>query len=141
MNDKKIFLIIGIAGSGKSTLAKYLAKRLNANWLNADRVRRKFNDWDFSNEGILRQSKRMKKLSNFCKKKNVVIDLICPFEKGRKIIKPDILIWMDTVKKGRFIKESIDHFFEKPENYTFRVKRKNSDLWSKKILEYINLNY
>ena len=59
---------------------KYLAKRLNANWLNADRVRRKFNDWD---EGILRQSKRMKKLSNFCKK-NVVIDLICPFEKRNK---------------------------------------------------------
>ena len=48
---KKI-LIIGLPGSGKTTLAKLLAKRLGAKWLNADKVRKKFNDWDFSKIGI-----------------------------------------------------------------------------------------
>ncbi len=59
------------------------------------------------------------------------------FDKGRKRIKPDILIWMDTIKKGRFKENSIDHLFEKPINYTFRIKQKNSNLWVKKIIKYI----
>ena len=134
-------LIIGLAGSGKTTLAKSLNEKLNAKWINGDLVRKKYADWDFSKVGIFRQLKRVAKLAKKSKKKYVVIDFICPFEKGRKIIKPDILIWMDTVKKGRFIKKSIDHFFEKPEDYTFRIKRKNSNLWSKKILKYISSNY
>ena len=69
------------------------------------------------------------------------MDFICPFAEGREKIKPDILIWMDTVKKGRFIEKSIDHLFEKPTNYTFRIKRKNSKLWSKKIINYIYSNF
>lgn len=128
---------MGIAGSGKSTLAKFLAKKLNANWLNADKVRKKFNDWDFSNEGIIRQSRRMKKLSKLSKKKKVVIDLICPFEKGRKIINADYTIWIDTIKKSRFKKIRLEKKFEKPKKYDVRVTSKNYLLWSKKILEKI----
>ena len=128
---------MGIAGSGKSTLAKFLAKKLNANWLNADKVRKKFNDWDFSNEGIIRQSRRMQKLSKLCKKKIVVIDLICPFEKGRKIINADYTIWIDTIKKSRFKKIRLEKKFEKPKKYDVRVTSKNYLLWSKKILEKI----
>ena len=44
---------------------------------------------------------------------------------------------MDTIKKGRFKENSIDHLFEKPINYTFRIKQKNSNLWVKKIIKYI----
>ena len=45
---KKIILIMGLPGSGKTTLAKELKNSINANWLNADKVRRKYNDFDFS---------------------------------------------------------------------------------------------
>ena len=83
---KKI-LIIGLPGSGKTTLARELKKRLNANWLNADKVRKKFNDWDFSRKGVLRQAKRMKSLAKKSKKNFVIADFICPYEKGRKIFK------------------------------------------------------
>ena len=38
---------MGLAGSEKSTLAKKLSTKLNADWINADKVRTKFNDWDF----------------------------------------------------------------------------------------------
>ena len=56
---KKI-LIIGLPGAGKTTLAHALNRRLKSNWLNADEIRKKFNDWDFSKKGVLRQAKRMK---------------------------------------------------------------------------------
>ena len=56
---KKI-LIMGLPGSGKTTLAKKLKSKLKADWLNADKVRKKFNDWDFSKKGVLKQAKRMK---------------------------------------------------------------------------------
>ena len=50
---------MGLPGSGKTTLANELAPMLNAKRLNADEVRQEANDWDFSEEGRKRQSKRM----------------------------------------------------------------------------------
>ena len=138
MNKIKKILIIGLPGSGKTTLAKKLVKRLKAKWLNADQVRKKYNDWDFSKKGILRQSKRMGELSNkFNKKKYIVADFICPYEQGRKIFKGDFLIWMDTIKKGRFHKNSIDKLFQKPKKFNFRIKEKNASVWSLIIAEKI----
>ena len=132
-------LIIGLPGSGKTTLAKILSKKLNAKWINADNIRKKYNDWDFSKEGVLRQAKRMADLSNKPTKKKILIcDFICPFEKGRKFFKPNILIWMNTMKKGRFKKNSIDHFFQKPKNYDFMTKKKDAETFSKKIITKLN---
>ena len=64
----KSILIIGLPGSGKTTLARELKKKLKAEWLNADKVRKKYNNWDFSKNGVLRQAKRMKLLSKKSKK-------------------------------------------------------------------------
>ena len=44
---------------------------------------------------------------------------------------------MDTVKKGRFKKNSIDHLFEKPKKYDFRIKTKSAKNWSVKIYKKI----
>ena len=52
-------LIMGLPGSGKTYLADKLAPKLNAVWLNADRVREEYNDWDFTPEGRTRQANRM----------------------------------------------------------------------------------
>ena len=54
---------MGLPGSGKTTLAKKIAKLLKADWLNADKIRGEYNDWDFSKTGIVRQVKRMKILA------------------------------------------------------------------------------
>ncbi len=135
---KKIILIMGLAGSGKSTLAKKLSDKLNSEWLNADKVRSKFNDWDFSKKGVLRQATRMKNLSKFSKKKYVITDFICPYKKGRKILKPDILIWMDTIQRTRFKKIKLERIFQKPTNYDVKVTTKNSKFWSRVILDKIN---
>ena len=51
-------LIMGLPGSGKTTLASKLAPLLKAKWLNADKVRKEVNDWDFSEEARKRQAKQ-----------------------------------------------------------------------------------
>jgi|TARA_Y100000031_G_C8141991_1_gene348046 adenylylsulfate kinase len=130
---KKIrkILIMGLPGSGKSFLAKELNKRLKANWLNADEVRKKFNDWDFSKKGTLRQAKRMRSLAKKSKKKFVIADFVCPYKEGRKIFKPDYLIWMDTIKRGRL--PTFDKTFQKPKKFDFKINNKNVKLYSKLI--------
>ena len=129
---KKIILIMGLPGSGKTTLAKELRSAINANWLNADKVRKKYNDFDFSLKGTVRQAKRMFKLAkSLSKRKHVVVDFICPTPLSFKYFKPDYTIWMDTIKKGRF--ENMNKMFQKPKKYNLRVKSKNAKKLSKVI--------
>ena len=97
-------LIMGLPGAGKTTLASKLTNLLKAKWLNADEVRKQANDWDFSLEGRTRQARRMADLANKHESDgNIVIaDFICPTPKTRELFSPDILIWVDTIKEGRF---------------------------------------
>ena len=125
MRTKKI-LIIGLPGSGKTTLALKLKKIIKSDWINADKIRRRFKDWDFSKSGVLRQARRMRDLAKKSKKKYVIADFVCPYEKGRKIFKPNFLIWMDTIKKGRY--STFDKTFQQPKSYDLRFSEKNIDL-------------
>ena len=63
---------MGLPGSGKTTLAKELKKIINASWLNADVIRKKYNDYDFSLQGTARQAKRMFKIAKQLNKKNML---------------------------------------------------------------------
>ena len=94
---------MGLPGAGKTTLANELAKLIESKRLNADEIRRAANDWDFSEEGRKRQSKRMSdaalKLKN--EGNNVIADFICPTPEARKIFPADYIIWVDTIKEGR----------------------------------------
>ena len=40
-------LIMGLPDSGKTTLAREFVHLLKAKWLNADEIRKEYNDWDF----------------------------------------------------------------------------------------------
>ncbi len=133
---KKI-LIMGLPGAGKTTLASKLVPLLKAKWLNADEIRKKANDWDFSEEGRKRQAKRMADLAEQIKKEGhyVVADFVCPTLKAREIFNPDFLIWVDTIKKGRF--EDTNKIFEEPKNFDFKVTTQNADLWAIQIADKI----
>ena len=134
---KKIkILIMGLPGSGKTTLAKIIAKKLDAHWLNADKIRGKYNDWDFSKTGIIRQVKRMRDLAKKSKKKYILADFICPLNIQREIFKPNLIIWMDTIKKGRFT--NINKIFQKPKKYDLRITDKNLQLNTLKTLDLIH---
>ena len=136
MTNRKI-LIMGLPGAGKTTLASKLVPLLKAKWLNADEVRKEANDWDFSDEGRKRQAKRMAEKAEKFKQEgfNVVADFVCPTPKARELFNPDFIIWVDTIKKGRF--EDTNKIFVKPEKYDSRVTEKNSEIWSIKIADQI----
>ena len=133
---KKI-LIMGLPGAGKTYLADKLVPKINAVWLNADKVRKEANDWDFSPEGRIRQANRMKDLSQKAldEGKNVVADFVCPTEKTRKDFNADFIVWVDTIKSGRF--DDTNKMFVPPKSCDFRVTTKNAELWSILISDFI----
>tara|TARA_B100000925_G_scaffold228931_1_gene177411 strand:+ start:1846 stop:2256 length:411 start_codon:yes stop_codon:yes gene_type:complete len=120
-------LIMGLPGSGKTYLAKKLQPLLKAAWYNADIVREMANDWDFSPEGRIRQSLRMKNLADFEKRHGrlVICDFVCPTMETQKNFDPDITVWMNTIKSGRY--EDTNKMFEEPSEVDFRIKEKNNE--------------
>ena len=128
---------MGLPGSGKTTLASELVPLLKAKWLNADEVRKEANDWDFSPEGRTRQAKRMWDKAQEFKKQgnNVVADFVCPTPAARELFPADYIIWMDTIKEGRF--EDTNKMFIKPEKFDYHVTTMDAKNWAPKILKEI----
>ena len=126
---------MGLPGAGKTTLADELAPKLNAKRLNADEVRKAANDWDFSEEGRKRQAKRMAELALKLKEEGefVIADFICPTPEARKLFPADYVVWVDTIKEGRF--DDTNKMFVKPNKYNFHVTSQDAKNWALKIYE------
>ena len=154
-------LIMGLPGSGKTTLAGALKQYLEENgtismaraemlqmpsdgvgaqvtWFNADDVRRKYNDWDFSREGRIRQSIRMFQFSMEAVGEYVICDFVAPLVEMRNNFKADWTIWMDTIREGRYA--DTNAAFVEPDVYDFRVNEQNCEKWAEFIGEHIVAN-
>ena len=110
---KQIVLIMGLSGNGKTTFynnTKILLK--DHLYLNADIVRKEYDDWDFSISGRIRQAQRMKNLSEKSEQSLVVIDMICPLKEMRNIIKPDIIFFINRKDSSKY--PDTDIIFEIP---------------------------
>ena len=139
-NVKKRILICGLPTSGKSTLSKDLALKLRnldyeVDYYNADELRKKFNDWDFSPEGRIRQAKRMKDLSLKSTADYVICDFVAPTESLRSIFNADFTVWVDTIIQSPY--EDTNKLFETPKTFDYRVDHQYSDLHSKEILKLL----
>jgi hypothetical protein len=138
-------LIMGLPGSGKTYFAERLQKylehystmfkasetiegsRATVKWINADDVRKKYNDWDFSHEGRIRQSNRMRELADSFFNDFVIADFVAPLPEMRHNFKADWVIWIDTIEKGRF--EDTNKLFVPPDVYDFRITEQNAEKW------------
>jgi|TARA_B100001540_G_scaffold286484_1_gene280286 adenylylsulfate kinase len=132
-------LVMGLPGSGKTYLSERLQPLLKSAWFNADKVREMAGDWDFSDEGRVRQSLRMKSLADFEKSHGriVICDFVCPTAQTRETFSADLTIWLDTIEKGRY--EDTNAIFEVPEKVDFHVTEWNESNHIK-IAEEINKN-
>ena len=157
-------LIMGLPGSGKTYFAERLKKYLEDNsnvqtmplermihlelppisysskvdWFNADEIRKRFNDWDFSREGRIRQSIRMFDFAISCTEDFVICDFVAPLVEQRNNFKADWTIWMDTINAGRF--EDTNQAFEPPEVYDFRITEQNAEKWAEFVGDHILYN-
>lgn len=154
-------LIMGLPGAGKTYFAERLKKYLETNsntstmplermlnlenmplsysskvdWFNADDIRKKFNDWDFSREGRIRQSIRMFDFAMSCSGDYVICDFVAPLVEMRNNFKADWTIWIDTIDAGRY--EDTNRAFVPPEVYDFRITEQNADKWVEFVGDHI----
>jgi len=154
-------LVLGLPGAGKTflatTLKKYLEENGTANnmslshalttdfqlgdykvsvdWFNADEIRKRFNDWDFSHDGRIRQSLRMAEFALKSSGDFVIADFVAPLPEMRHNFKAYWTIWVDTIEQGRFA--DTNKAFIPPEQYDFRVTEQNADKWAEFIGTHI----
>ena len=90
-------------------------------------------------EGRIRQSLRMKSLADFEKKHGriVICDFVCPTHETKRNFNPDITVWMNTIKSGRY--EDTNRMFESPFEVDYEVNEMN-DHNHKKIANEILRN-
>ena len=150
-------LIMGLPGAGKTYLAGALKKYLEQHgtrqdwsslemlpisgvdarvtWFNADDIRRKYNDWDFSNDGRIRQSLRMFQFSMEAGGDYVICDFVAPLVEMRNNFKADWTVWVDTIREGRYA--DTNAAFVEPEQYDFRVTEQDCEKWAEFIGQHI----
>jgi len=84
----KIFWLTGLPCSGKTTIAKELARRINAEILDGDDIRKISNNQDFTIEGREKHMLSVAELAyRFSKYVNVVVALVSPIKTVREKIK------------------------------------------------------
>ncbi len=158
MNHPQRILIMGLPGAGKTYFAERLrdwielhgqisAQRMSGlewapadpraqvDWFNADDIRRRFNDWDFSREGRIRQSLRMLEFSLKCTGDYVICDFVAPLPEMRNNFKADWTIWIDTIDAGRY--EDTNRAFVPPDVYDFRITEQNAERWVEFVGQHI----
>jgi adenylylsulfate kinase len=128
-------LIMGLPGSGKTWLGKRLGERFSIPHWDADDIRRIYNDWDFSPIGRERQSLRMRRVAEIDHISIAVF--VCPLPRLIRHFKPDKLIWMDTIKEGRY--EDTNKLFIEPINPDLRIRKWIDENQLYKCLEDFNL--
>lgn len=133
-------LVMGLPGAGKTYLAQYILEQLQAArktvaWFNADDIRKKYDDWDFSETGRIRQSKRMRELADASGRDYAICDFVAPLKAMRDNYKADWTVWVDTIREGRYA--DTNAMFQEPEHYDFRITEQDAEKWAEFVAVHI----
>jgi hypothetical protein len=117
-----IIQVIGQAGAGKTALSEVLADHINAIHINADKVRAGLNkDLGFELKDRIENARRLGELARLLDNQIVIVDFICPTVETRQAFgKPDILIWVNRITKGRF--EDSNKMWQDPTEVDLEIK-------------------
>lgn len=129
-------LVMGLPTSGKTLLAEKLSEKIKEHglkciWLNADALRERHGDWDFSEEGRMRQSERMRlyaELADLDKTHVVIFDFVAGLFRQRMTVNPNYVVWVNTVKESPY--ENTNKAFEKPTLVDVEVTEKDAEFYS-----------
>jgi adenylylsulfate kinase len=102
-------------------------------------VREKYNDWDFSVEGRVRQAHRMRELADAMTAHFVLCDFICPLPEMRTAFGADFTVWVDTITTGRF--EDTNRMFTPPTDYDLRITEQDAPRYSELVADTILAKY
>jgi adenylylsulfate kinase len=135
---------MGLPGAGKTYLANALQQELHnknfsVEWFNADEIRARFNDWDFTEEGRIRQSERMRDLAEKSNADFVICDFVAPLPAMRDAYSADITIWLDTIDQSQYT--DTNKIFTPPLKYDYRIMSKSADRWASTIANKLTLNF
>ncbi len=73
---------------------------------------------------------KLKESGNF-----VVADFVCPTPEARELFPADFVIWVDTIKEGRF--DDTNKMFVRPDKFNFHVTTQDAKNWAPKIIKEI----
>ena len=142
IKGRSIYLI-GMMASGKSKTGPVLAELLRYKYIDLDKlienIAKKTINEMFREDG----EKAFRELETNCLKETIKIPSLIVSTGGGIISKPEnwgvlrqgIIIWIDTIKKGRF--DDTNKMFVKPEKYDFHVTSQDAKNWALKILKEI----
>lgn len=133
-------LIMGLPGAGKTRLAHEVACCLvdlnrSVAWYNADAIREKYDDWDFSTAGRIRQAERMRKLSDESTVEYVICDFVAPLPEMRSAFQAHWTVWVDTITTSRF--GDTNAMFVPPTHYDLRVTEQNAAMWGELFINLL----
>ena len=65
----------------------------------------------------------------------VIADFIAPTPEARSLFPADFIIWVDTIKEGRF--DDTNQMFVKPTTFNYHVTTQDAKNWALKIVKEI----
>jgi hypothetical protein len=128
-------LITSISGGGKTYFCNSFLQQLHAEHFNNDRVREATNNHDFSMAGRILAAKNMREMVDASSADIKLIDMICPTKELRKIIDPDVIVYIKSDRPSKY--PDTDALYEEP---TYQEARYFFSCFSRKtdrLVDYV----
>lgn len=137
-----VILVTARPQQGKSYFCKQFLKHLPAAYFNNDDVRRQTGNVNFSMDGRILAAKNMRQLIDQSCAEIKIVDMICPTKELRAIIKPDIIVFIDSDKPSKY--PDTDAIYEKPvqseARYLFSCQTRQSDKLVGRLVMFLRQN-